>query len=377
MMTPKVKAFLEANTLPTPFMVLDIAAVRAKYDQLMAAMADSRVYFAVKSNPAAKVLSALAHKGSYFDVASMPEVLACLQAGVPPERLSYGNTVKKSEDIAKAYAAGVRVFAFDSMPELVKLAKHAPGSSVFCRILVDNSGAEWPLSRKFGCDPYVAHHLLREAHIMGLVPYGVSFHVGSQQMQLDRWQLAIVAAADIFRKLKGEGIAMPFLNIGGGFPVHYAKDVPDIQDIGEAVMEAICVHFGPDCPEILATEPGRFLVAEAAVLRSKVILVSQKSHQDKVHWVYVDTGIFGGLVEATHIEFKVRTNKDSDPKMLAILAGPTCDSVDVLNQRDGFVLPATLEEGDVVDILAAGAYTASCATVNFNGFAPLKTYYLD
>ena len=147
-------------------------------------MPDTRIFYAVKANPAPEILSLLAGLGSCFDTASVPEIEMALAAGATPDRISFGNTIKKERDIARAHALGVSLFAVDSDEEVEKVARAAPGAQVFCRILTDGAGAEWPLSRKFGCEPAMAVDVLMRAHALGLSAYGISFHVGSQQTRL-------------------------------------------------------------------------------------------------------------------------------------------------------------------------------------------------
>src|SRR5437879_244386 len=238
----------------------------------------------------------LARKGSKFDVASPAEIALCLGNGATPDRLSFGNTIKKERDIAFAYQAGLRLFAYDSAFELDKLARAAPGAQVFCRILVACEGAEWPLSRKFGCAPEMAVELLRRARELGLDPYGVSFHVGSQQTDLAQWDGAVGCAAEMFSLLAEADIELRMINVGGGFPAHYRGDVPAIDGYARAVMAAITRHFGNHLPEIII-EPGRSLVGDAGVIQSEGVLISQKGCDDGRRWVYIDVGKINGLAE--------------------------------------------------------------------------------
>ena len=194
-MTPKIAQFLRDHAPATPCLVLDVDRVEANYHRLKAALPLARVYYAVKANPAAPILERLTGLGSSFDAASWEEIQACLAAGARPEAISYGNTIKKASAIKAAHEAGVSLFAFDSEPELLKIAKNAPGARVYCRILVENKGAEWPLSRKFGCELEMARDLMVQARELGLDPYGISFHVGSQQTSTAAYEGAIARVA--------------------------------------------------------------------------------------------------------------------------------------------------------------------------------------
>src|SRR5690606_2240637 len=196
-LNPKIARFLAEKQPETPCLVIDVEEVARAYRLLQKYLPLARIFYAVKANPAPEIVGALKKLGSSFDVASRGEVDLCLGLGADPAKLSFGNTIKKERDIAYAWARGIRLYAFDSEAELEKLARSAPGSRVFCRILVDSAGAEWPLSRKFGCAPEMAMDLLRRARDMGLDPYGVSFHVGSQQTNLEQWDGAVGRVAQV------------------------------------------------------------------------------------------------------------------------------------------------------------------------------------
>ncbi len=371
----KIARYLAEHQPATPCLVVDLDVVAEAYKELCRYLPLARVFYAVKANPAPEAVALLSELGSSFDVASPSEIELCLARGIAPERISFGNTIKKERDIGFAYAHGLRLFAFDSEAELEKLARSAPGSRVFCRILVDSAGAEWPLSRKFGCTPEMAVSLLRQARDLGLDPYGVSFHVGSQQTDLTQWDGAIGSVAQMFSVLAQSDINLRMVNIGGGFPAHYRGDVQPVERYAAAVMAAITRHFGNDLPEIIV-EPGRSIVGDAGVIQSEVVLISRKSFGEAKRWVYLDIGKFNGLAETADecIKYRIRTPADGGATGPAVLAGPTCDSADILYEKADYCLPLDLRVGDKVEILSAGAYTASYSSVGFNGFAPLKTY---
>jgi ornithine decarboxylase len=376
-MTPKIAEFLRTQQPATPCLVLDVDRVEAAYRAITAAMPAARVYYAVKANPAAPILQRLAGLGSSFDAASFEEVQACLDAGADPIRISYGNTVKKESAIKAAFEKGVTMFAFDSEPELRKLARSAPGARVYCRIFVGNDGAEWPLSRKFGCEVAMAKRLMVLAEELGLDAYGISFHVGSQQTTTAAYEAAIAKVAMLFTDLREAGVKVRMVNLGGGYPVRYRQEVPGIDDFGAAIMGAMAEHFGNALPEMVI-EPGRFLVGEAGVVESEVVLVSRKGEDDPVRWVYLDIGRFGGLAETEGeaIRYAFRTPHDGTPEGPVTIAGPTCDSVDTLYEKSNYRLPLALDAGDRVQLLATGAYVTSYASQFFNGFRPLAEHYV-
>jgi ornithine decarboxylase len=374
-MTERITRFLTEHRPETPCLIVDLDVIAEAYDLLRWYLPLARIYYAVKANPVPQIVAMLERKGANFDVASRGEIELCLAHGIAADRLSFGNTIKKEKDIAFAYQAGLRLFAFDSAFELDKLARAAPAARVFCRILVTCDGAEWPLSRKFGCAPEMAVELLRRARDLGLDPYGVSFHVGSQQTDLAQWDGAVGTAARMFSLLAAADIELRMVNIGGGFPAHYRGDVPAIDFYARAVMAAITRHFGNHLPDIII-EPGRALVGDAGIIQSEVVLISQKGGGDDRRWVYLDVGKFNGLAETMDesIKYRIATPGRSGTSGPVILAGPTCDSADILYERTEYRLPLGLEVGDKVQILSTGAYTASYASVGFNGFSPIRTY---
>jgi ornithine decarboxylase len=360
-----------------PCLVVDLDVVRDNYRAFAKALPDSRMFYAVKANPAPELLSLLVSLGSCFDTASVAEIEMVLAAGAAPERISFGNTIKKERDIARAYALGVRLFAVDCKAEAEKIGRAAPGAKVFCRFLFGCAGAEWPLSRKFGCDPEMAVDVLEHAQRLGLDAVGVSFHVGSQQRRTAAWDEALKSAAAVFRACADRGINLSMVNLGGGFPTKYLRDVPAVESYGRSIFRALRKHFGNRIPETII-EPGRGMVGNAGVIEAEVVLVSNKSEHDHVRWVYLDIGKFGGLAETMDesIRYPIRTPHDGDEVGPCVLAGPTCDSADVLYEKRPYELPISLEIGDKVLIEGTGAYTATYASVAFNGFAPLRTYHI-
>jgi ornithine decarboxylase len=289
-------AYLESAKPATPCLVIDLDIVASKYDALKAALPAADIFYAVKANPAPEVLRRLAARGSSFDTASAGEIRQVLAAGATPERISFGNTIKKTADIAFAHSVGVDLFAFDSEAELEKIAAAAPGARVFCRILVEAEGALWPLNRKFGCAPQMAGDLLIQARALGLKPYGVSFHVGSQQLDPTQWSRAIAAAKSVFDRAAEAGVTLGMVDLGGGFPAVYGPGVATIDAYGAAIARAMHESFGASLPAMIV-EPGRYMVGDAGVIETEVVLVSKKSYEDARRWVYLDIGRFGGLAE--------------------------------------------------------------------------------
>jgi ornithine decarboxylase len=376
-MTPKIARFLVEQQPATPCLVLDVDRVEDNFRALRRTLPLARIYYAVKANPAPQILRRLVELSSFFDAASYEEVAACLDAGARPDAISFGNTIKKASAIDRAHERGVTLFAFDSIEELEKLAKHAPGARVYCRLLVENKGADWPLSRKFGTTVENARRLMLRAGEMGLDPYGLSFHVGSQQTTTRAYEVAISKVAMLFTDLSEAGVNLRMMNLGGGFPIRYKEDVLEIDQFGAAIMSAMIEHFGNNLPEMVI-EPGRFVVGDAGLVSAEVVLVCHREPGDPVRWVYLDIGRFGGLAETEGeaIKYRITTPHDGGRTGPVAIAGPTCDGADILYEKSNYRLPLSLTSGDRVELLSTGAYVATYASQRFNGFAPLREYYL-
>ena len=375
-----IRRFLDRHPLPTPCLVIDVDAVRERYRELSTAFTaagGARVYFAVKACPEPAVLGALAAEGANFDVASPGEIDLCLRQGAAPAALSYGNPIKKASAIAYAHSAGVREFVCDAESDLDNLARHAPGAEVSVRLLVDAPDSVTPFGAKFGCEPEVAVGLLTRAAELGLDPVGLSFHVGSQQLDVKAWDLAIGTAA---RVASAAGTPLRRLNLGGGYATPYRGSAPALAEYSSQAATSLRTHFGANAPELLI-EPGRALVAEAGMIRTEVVLVAQRRAADPRRWVYLDIGRYNGLAETENEAIAYRVERAGgvrdEPAGPVVLAGPTCDGDDVLYQHTPYRLPLSLRAGDQLDIPGAGAYTASYSSVAFNGIEPLRTYCIS
>jgi len=375
-MTHKIARFLADHQPATPCLVLDVDRVESNFRAIRDALPLAQIYYAVKANPAPQILDRLVMLGSRFDAAGIEEIDACIAAGALPQAISFGNTVKKVSAIQRAHNAGVDMFAFDSDEELEKIAAHAPGSRVYCRILVENAGADWPLSRKFGTTVEHARALMLRAGDLGLDACGLSFHVGSQQTTTGSYEAAIARVAMLFTDLKSAGVNLRMVNLGGGFPIRYRDEVPPIDAFANAIMGAMVEHFGNDLPDILI-EPGRAVVGDAGVVSAEVVLVSRKG-DDPTRWVYLDIGRFGGLAETEgeSIKYRIATPHDGGEMGPVAIAGPTCDGADILYEKSNYRLPMALRSGDRVELLSTGAYVTTYASQRFNGFAPLAEHYI-
>ena len=358
----------------TPRLELHVPTALTRLRQLRAALPGTAVHYAVKANPHPVLLRALVSAGASFDVASPAEVRACLTAGARPGDLVYSNPIKLRTDIVESAALGVRLFVVDSPEETRKVADAAPGSSVLCRLVTSGDGSDWPLSRKYGCSTAEAVEVLRLADELGLEAAGVSFHVGSQQRDPSAWDGPIEASSRVFAALRAAGLRPWLLDLGGGFPAALEGGAPALDAYGAAIRRSLSDRFGSRRPRTLI-EPGRSIVADAGRLVTTVVAVV---HRGGTRWVYLDAGVFTGLVETLDeaIRYRLETSA-TGPTGPCVLAGPTCDSADVLYEKQPVHLPLSLAEGDQVVLTSAGAYTTCYSTVGFNGFDPLPTYLVS
>ena len=370
-------AFIRATDFDRPTVVFDLDMLRAKYRALDEGLGDATIHFAVKANPAPEIIVAVAALGGQFDCASRGEIDLCLGLGVAPHRIAFGNTIKRASDIAHAHRMGVEQFAADAEEELHKIATHAPGARVIVRMLVEASEADWPLSRKFGCSRREALRLMDLGRWLGLDVAGISFHPGSQVREPRMWASALDAAHALWTEAAAAGHDLRILNIGGGFPAFYGEPMLRTEAYAAEVMRMVRHRFGTDV-HVMA-EPGRGLVAEAGVIVAEVVLVARKDQDDLARWVFLDIGKFSGLAETMDeaIRYQFETRHGGAETGPCILAGPSCDSADVLYEKRPVQLPLALESGDKVRILCTGAYTSSYSSVGFNGFPPLASVFLN
>lgn len=359
-----------AKKLETPFLVIDTNYVKENYKKLRNSIKNVEIFYAVKANSHISILETLRDLGSSFDAASKGEIIKLMDLGISTKKISFGNTIKKESDIKFAWDNGVEYFAIDSEMEVEKIARNAPGAKVYGRLSMSSNDSDWPLSGKFGTDADHLIEILKYAKRKGLKPYGVSFHVGSQSYNKYKWKEAILNASEVFEKLHKEKIDLKMLNLGGGIPVKHTKPVPEVEEIGEIINESINEYLGWVKGLRVLSEPGRSMVGNAGIIASRVLLRSRKGTQN---WVFLDTGVFHGLMETIeNFRYEIMVEgKENAETMNMTLAGPTCDSVDTI--YDEIELPINIEYNDIVYIMNTGAYTSEYAT-NFNGIEPIKVY---
>lgn len=366
---------LKSSKHKTPFVLVDLDIVRQNYLSLQQNFPFTKIYYAMKANPNKEIVNLVKQLGSYFDVASVNQLKQLLKQGVDVNKISYGNTIKKISDIKFFYKNGVRLFVVDSQNDLINIAKYAPNSKVFCRFLFDGGISDWSLSKKFGCTIRMAVYLLYKAFLMGLVPFGISFHVGSQQRSKIAWKQALMTCKEIFDELKKQNVELKLINMGGGLPSNYLQKTETLQQYSKAINDYIKQLF-PNYQQLqFIMQPGRSLVGNAGILVTQVIQTALKDIDIDQQWVFIDAGKFNGLIETLDesIKYPIYQQNYVSPTRKMILAGPTCDSCDIIYQKFDIKLSDNTKQKDRLYFLSCGAYTSSYASVCFNGFKPIKT----
>jgi ornithine decarboxylase len=356
--------------LETPYLLIDLVRVRANARRFQAAFPGAELFYAIKANAHPSVLDALAAEGVGFEISSDGELDQVLALGTRAPLIS-SNPVKAPRFVGRAGRSGVQAFAVDAPDELRKIAREAPGAAVYVRLLVDNRDSEWPLARKYGVGPSEALDLLDQAADLGLRPRGTTFHVGSQCRSSASWRSALEVTAEVWDHGASRGHVLDFLSVGGGMPIQHTRPIPELEEIGAVVRRGVAELFPRDV--YLSLEPGRALVGDAAILGASIIGKARRPDGD---WIYLDVGVFNGLMEAIDgFSYEIATAPDhpDGPRRNVILAGPSCDSVDVIAES---VSMPEVDVGDRVYVLNAGAYTLSYAS-HFNGWAPPTVQVVD
>ena len=366
----KCLRYLDSENVETPFLLIDGEKLREKVSLIGRSIRNSTVFYAVKANPDREVIRFLHALGTGFEIASEGELELLLSIGVEPSRIISSNPVKTLKFLKMASTSGVNHFSFDSRDEVDKLARYLPHCNIYVRLTVPNEGSEWPLSKKFGVELDEALALLRYARDKGLNPVGITFHVGSQCTNIYNWNIALEKAKTLWDMAQRSGIRLRLLNIGGGYPIAYTKNVVSIESIERNINALIYEKFPDDIAVHL--EPGRAVVGDAGIFVTTVIGKAKRADDE---WLYIDVGVFNGLMESVggiKYSYIVETSKQARHKKQWTIAGPSCDSFDVIDKN--VTLPEP-EVGNLVLILSSGAYTVSYAS-EFNGFSIPKTILL-
>ncbi len=357
----KTLEYVDKENVETPFLLLDKEKVREKTSTIGRNIRNAKVFYAVKANPDPELSRFVSDQGTGFEISSEGELAMLASIGVRAERIISSNPVKSIKFLQKAHAYGINHFAYDSPDEVEKIARWAPASNVYVRLSVPNEGSQWPLSRKFGRELDEAAELLSEAQKRGLNPVGITFHVGSQCTNLYNWNIALDKAKILWDIAQKEGRRLRILNIGGGYPINYTKSVLNIDTIEKNINRLICDKFPEDVE--IHIEPGRAVVGDAGILVTKVIGKARRRDED---WLYIDVGVFNGLMESLGgIQYTYLTESSGKSSRHWTIAGPSCDSFDVIDRNVRLPEP---DIGNLLLILSGGAYTVSYAS-EFNGFS--------
>lgn len=363
----KILRYLDNKNIETPFLLMDSEKVKEKASMIGRYIKNSKVFYAVKANPDIEILKFLNGLKLGFEIASEGELGILLSLGVESERIVSSNPIKSLKFLKMSASFGVNYFSFDSVDEADKLSKFVPGCNVYVRLSVPNEGSEWPLSKKFGVELDEALTLLLYAKDKGLNPIGITFHVGSQCTNVYNWNIALDKAKVLWNIAERNGIKLALLNIGGGYPIKYTKNVVSIETIEKNVNSLIYERFPKDIE--IYIEPGRAVIGDAGILVTTVIGKAKRGNED---WLYLDVGVFNGLMESVggiKYSYIVESYKHTRYKKRWTIAGPSCDSFDVIDKNVSLPEPNV---GNLILILSSGAYTVSYAS-EFNGFSIPKT----
>jgi ornithine decarboxylase len=354
-----VRAYAAGQAVPTPYLVGSLAVIDEKLARFRESLPVVVPHYAMKANPDARVVAHMQGLGVRFEIASIFELDLLEQAGVDPAEVIFSNPVKPIGAIASAWKRGVATMVVDDLDEIEKTAKVSPDIRLCLRLETSNTGSDWPLTGKFGATASEAMEIITHCAERGLKLIGLTFHVGSQCRNLDNWHAGIENAKLLLERMEQAGLTPTLLNLGGGFPIQHTRPMPTIEEIGATVHESLADL--PDRITVIA-EPGRYLVGDSFWMVTRVVgTATRKGHR----WIYLDVGAFTGLAETLEgFEYELFCDR-TGPEAAMTVAGPSCDTADVLFQEK--MLPEDLQAGDLVYVPNAGAYTTAYAST-FNGF---------
>ncbi len=367
--------FLETLSYETPYFLFSEKRILKNLQDFKKNFHNPMIQYAMKANSEPHVLRTVAESGHGFEVASKYELDMLKRINVPADRITYGTSVKAASHIKDFFEYGVDRYAMDSFPELEKIAANAPGSKVYVRTIANDAGSVFKFSEKFGADPSSIIPLLVKAKEVGLHPYGISFHVGSQASDPKAWANVLIILRSIIEDLKEVGIKLDVLNLGGGFPCKYASSemVPTLEEIAQNTFDQY--KKLPYRPKIMI-EPGRGVVASAGVLVASVIARVERRGNT---WLFLDAGTYNGLFETMAYQGSLRYSVTSmrpvgnAGEALFELAGPTGDSPDVISRES--LLPQDIAVGDKLIFHNVGAYNLFFVST-FNGFPKPNVHFI-
>jgi len=355
--------------MQTPLLLIDKSNIIAKYQQLKRAFSNFSIAYAIKANTHQQVLQTLIQQNSDFEVASQSELNLLLKLKVKPYKIVFSNPIKPIEAIKTSLKNSVRLMSFDSIEELEKFKpfiEQGLSPRLLLRIEVSNEGSLWPLTKKFGCPFSMIEPIFNAMQKWNIPLEGFTFHIGSQNESIKSWVLALQKVKQAAHLAKKYYLNYKTLNVGGGFPIHLGRDIPKIESIAKEIYNELeklkleNVFF-----ENYTMEPGRYLVGESGTLVAKIIGIAQRESNK---WVYLDLGVFGGMMETIDgITYPTTSSSKSLSREKVTLCGPSCDSLDKMFEVE---IP-TPQIGDYLYFTGAGAYTNVYAS-NFNGFKKPK-----
>lgn len=365
------KVIKNGRKYKTPFLLFDLNQIRENYRKIKQSINNVDIFYAIKANSHPRILEVLRDEGSSFEVSSLNETKMLLKLGIPTEKIISLNPIKSPQFLKEMQRLGVEMMAYDSKDEIDKIAEFAPKSKVILRIVVNNEGSDWPLTKKFGVDASEALEMFRYAKRKNVEPIGLTFHVGSQCLNKNNWASALYICDDIWNRAKKENVSLSLISLGGGLPIEHTKPIPEIKVIGESINKVLGTNFQTSRDKLTVTiEPGRAMVGDAAIMVSTVVGKARRGNED---WVYLDVGVFNGLMETVeNFMYELKTEKGGRSKRTTI-GGPSCDSVDIPFKN---ILLPEVKVGDRVYIINAGAYTTSYAAT-FNGFNIPETHFVE
>jgi ornithine decarboxylase len=347
-------------TFGSPLLIIDCERIRAQYRKLARALPGVDLHYALKPLPHPAVVRTVAELGGFLDLATTGEVQLVSRLGIDPARCIHTHPIKRDKDFRNALFAGVKTFVADNPDEVRKFRRYRADAELLLRVSFRSPGAVSDLSRKFGCDPESALELARLAAKLGIRLKGFSFHVGSQARDALKHVEAIEACLVLLKKARREKLGpLDTLDIGGGFPIDYAQRVPEIGRFCAPIRKALAGV--PKDVRVIA-EPGRFIAGPAAI---GVASVMGRAEREGLWWYYLDDGLYGSWNGQMfdHASYPIESLKKSDDQKPSVLAGPTCDSIDVIAEN---ILLPKLKVGDLIIGRAMGAYTwASASEFNF------------
>jgi ornithine decarboxylase len=357
-----------ASVHGTPTLFLSATRVREAYHALRFALPSVEHYYAVKSNAETRIISILKEEGASFDVCTNGEIDIIRQSGIPAHKCLHTHPIKRESDIRYALDFGIDLFVVDNEYELEKMVPFRDKVRLLVRMSIQNPACLVNLSQKFGVVPAQTFSLIAQAHRKGLRVKGISFHTGSQNESPGKYTEALEYCRDICRKAALSDIVLEIIDIGGGFPINYLTNVMPLQQFCQPINEYLDRYFST---YRIISEPGRFISGPCMFLATKVI---GRSLRDGVRWYYLDEGVYGSFSGKVfdHADYPLFTSR-TGPTHNSVLAGPTCDSFDVVYEN--IALPE-LQVGDVLIFDSMGAYTSASATT-FNGFPKAKIVYID